>query len=154
MPHCEPRELLQELDRLEKLRDPGRNGQRQFRRFVVRGEAELQPMSRSWLDPTPIAIQLRDVGRGGAGFLAPQVLAPGSCWRMNVLNHGYVVGQQGIVVRHCREISSSLYLIGGMFIADTGFLTLLGVPPGALQDGDAPAEVTESCSFVSPDEAA
>ena len=63
-----PRALLGELDRLETLRDPAQAGQRQFHRFVIRGEAELHPMSRNQLDPTPLQIQLRDVSRGGIGF--------------------------------------------------------------------------------------
>ena len=67
-----PRSLLDELDKLESLREPEKAGQRQFRRFVVRGEAELHPMNRNRLDPTPLTIQLRDISRGGVGFLCDQ----------------------------------------------------------------------------------
>lgn len=154
-----PEKLLAELNRLESLRDPAQNGthNRQFKRFVVRGDAELHPMSRARLDRAPLDITLRDIGRGGFGFVCQQPLPAGSNWRVCFLRHGYVIGEQAIIVRHCRPVSDSVYLIGAQFVVDTGLLTLLGIDPGAIQDEDSvdnAFEADEPLSYLSPSEVA
>lgn len=155
-----PETLLAELNRLETLRNPGKAGdqQRQFNRFVVRGDAELHPMSRSRLDRSPIEIKIRDVGRGGLGFICHERVEPGSNWRVHFLQHGYVVGQQALIVRHCRPVSEGLYLVGSQFVADTGLLTTLGVDPGAILDGDSleeqPGNDDTAIGFLPPSEVA
>jgi len=152
-----PHALLGELDRLESLRDPERQGLRSFRRYVIRGDAELHPMNRNRLDPTPIEIKMRDISRGGMGFICSQPLPERSSWRLCFLQHGYVIGEQGVVVRHCRQVGEGMYLIGGQFVIDSGLLVNLGVPRGALQDQDitAPEEGdAEDENFVPPGEVA
>lgn len=155
-----PEKLLAELNRLEGLRDPCRSGchNRQFRRFVVRGDAELHPMSRSRLDRAPIEVTLRDVARGGCGFVCQQPLPAGSSWRVCFLRRGYVVGEQAIVVRHCRRICGSVYLVGAQFVIDTGLLTQLGIDPGVIKDEDsddgAAADDDEPVLFLPPGEVA
>ena len=152
-----PEALLAELDRLEALRDPARNGShnRQFKRFVVRGEAELHPMSRARLDRTPIDIKIRDLGRGGCGFITQQPLQAGSNWRVCFLQHGYVVGEQAIVVRHCRPVSDGLHLVGAQFVMDTGLMTTLGIDPGSIHDEDTVEDTLGVPSaFLAPGEVA
>lgn len=131
-----PHLLLSELDRLESLRDTSRDGQRQFKRFVIRGDAELHPMGRNRMDTTPIEVKLRDIGRGGVGFICSTPLPTNSSWRAMFVQNGYVVGEQAAVVRHCREVSDGVFLIGTQFVANSGLLTLLGVPAGAVDDTD------------------
>jgi hypothetical protein len=144
--------LLDELDRLESLRDSAKAGQRQFHRFVVRGEAELHPMHRNWLDPTPINVQLRDISRGGLGFLSPQPLTPSSAWRACFLQAGYVIGEQAMIVRHCRAVNDALYLVGAQFVIDTGLLVQLGVSPGELEETELEAqdETQDDGQFLPP----
>lgn len=152
-----PESLLAELNRLESLRDPAKSGQqRQFKRFPVRGDAELHPMSRSRLDRQPLEVQLRDLGRGGVGFICHQPLPTGSSWRIAFLQHGYVVGEQAVLIRHCHAVSDGLYLVGGQFIADTGLLTILGLDPGAVLDGDGADTPDEPpvAGFLPPSEVA
>lgn len=148
-----PHVLLGELDRLESLRDPGRQGLRSFHRFVARGDAELHPMNRNRLDPTPIEIKLRDISRGGLGFICSHPLPAQSFWRVCFLQHGYVVGEQAVVIRHCRQVSEGVYLIGGQFVMDAGLMITLGVPRSAMEeDGAVISEETEGEAFVSPGE--
>jgi hypothetical protein len=149
-----PRSLLDELDKLESLREPEKAGQRQFRRFVVRGEAELHPMNRNRLDPTPLTIQLRDISRGGLGFLCDQPLEAYSAWRVCFLNEGYVVGEQALVVRHCRPVNDELYLVGGQFVIDAGLMISLGVAPGALEDDQTEQheQTSDDGDFLTPGE--
>ena len=130
--------LLAELSRLEKLREPAKRsqGQRQYDRFIVRADAELHPISRSRLDSTPIEIKLRDLGRGGLGFICPQDLPIHAIWRICFLHRGHVIGQQGITIRHCQLVGDRVYLVGAQFIIDTGLMILLGVDPGDLEDID------------------
>lgn len=154
-----PENLLAELSRLETLRDSAacEVDSRQFRRFVVRGDAELHPMSRARLDRAPLDITLRDIGRGGFGFVCQQAMPAGSNWRVCFLRHGYVVGEQAIMVRHCRPVSEGVYLIGAQFVIDTGLLTLLGIDPGAIHDEDTVDTLhndDDAVNFLPPGEVA
>jgi len=155
MDTTQPRSLRGELDRLESLRDPAQAGYRRFQRFVVRAEAELHPMNRDRLDPTPIEVQLRDISRGGVGLLAQQPLEDLSAWRICFLQEGYVIGEQAMIVRFCRPVSENLHLIGGQFVIDTGLLISLGISPGALEDeqlvGEDETREGEG-DFVGPEE--
>ncbi len=134
--------LLEEVNRLETLRVPDREADRprRYRRFVIRGDAELHPMSRTRLDSTPIEIKLRDIGRGGIGFLCASPLPIDSSWRVCFLQHGYAVGVQAMVVRHCREVSQGVYLIGGQFVIDNGLLAVIGADADALRDEGQPTD--------------
>ncbi|QQE10766.1 hypothetical protein JD969_14835 [Planctomycetota bacterium] len=148
-----PEELLEELNRLEHVRIAHDENpcNRHFDRHIVRGEAELHPMNRSKLDPTPIEVQLRDVGRGGLGFISQDSLPLGSTWRICFTKRGFVVGQQAIIVKYSHQVSTGVYLIGSQFIIDTGLLTLLGVNPAAIDKEDSEIiEANEDVSFLPP----
>ncbi len=150
MPPNDPRALLAVLAQLENIRDPSRiAGLRQFARYIVRGDAELHPLGQGEINRAPIAIQLRDVSWTGIGFICNQRLNNNALFRLHMLNHGHSVGQQSMMVRHCREIRDNLYLVGGQFCIEAGMLSLLGLNPGALSQGDAATE-----HFVPPSEVA
>jgi len=146
-----PDRLLDELDRLEDLRNPSHaaGAQRQFARFVVRGDAELHPMNRSKLDATPVEVKLRDIGRGGFGFIAEQPIEPGTSWRCCFLDRGFVVGEQACIVRHCRRVSDHLYLAGAQIVMPSGILVSLGVDPAQLDDEVADIKCDDD-SFMPP----
>jgi len=149
-----PHSLLADLARLEGIRDPARDtGQRQFQRFVVRGDAELHVMDRHG-DDQPIPIQIRDIGRGGMGFICQQPLDSNSTWRAAFLHRGYVFGQQALIVRHCRQVQAGVYLVGSQFCIESGLMCLLGVDPDAIRDGDSPAGTITPPHFLSPGEVA
>jgi hypothetical protein len=152
-----PRHLLDELAKLENLRDPARTaGLRQFRRFVLRGDAELHPADPTQLDRTPIDVQLRDISRGGVGFVCTRKIPARSNWRMVFLHRGYPIGEQTLCVRHGREITEGVYLVGGQYTIASGLLTMLGIEPGDILDseGDAPDDVVSASSFLTPGEVA
>lgn len=152
----QPRRLLDELESLEGLRDPSRsaNSKRQFDRLLVRGDAELHPVDRARMDREPLEVQLRDIGRGGAGFLSTRKLDAGSTWRLALLNQGFVVGDQECVVRHCRTVGAGLFLVGVQFVISTGLLAALGIDPEAAvshsHTPDAPDADDDDAAFLPP----
>ena len=150
-----PQSLLAELAKLEHARDNGcGKRQRQYERFIVRGEAELASMDRSRFEQVPISIQLRDIGRGGLGFLCQQELEVGSTWRVAFLRGSYVVGEQGLIIRYNQQIRDGLYLVGGQFCIETGLMSLLGVDTASLRNADSPAQVADPVRFLAPGEVA
>ena len=152
-----PEELLEELSKLEHVRmaDSIDSCQRHFDRYVIRGDAELHPMNRSKLDPTPVEIQLRDIGRGGMGFICQEPLPAGSSWRVEFTRRGFAIGQQAIFVKYCQRVSECLYLIGSQFVIDTGLLTILGIDPAEIDREDNEiSEASEDVSFLPPAEVA
>lgn len=148
--------LLDELSRLEDLRDPTKSDKnhRQFRRFVVRATAELHPMSRSRLDSTPVEVHLRDISRYGAGLISHEPLPIDSGWRLTFLQQGYYIGEQPLVVRHCRPVGQGVYLVGGQFVIATGLMALLGVDDGAIQEGDGVKMMADPAPILPPSEVA
>lgn len=154
MPLTGPHSLLADLVRLEGLRDPARSaGQRQYERFVVRGDAELHAMDRQG-DITPIAIQVRDLGRGGMGFVCQVQLDINSTWRVAFLHQGYAFGQQALIVRHCHEVQAGVYLIGSQFCIESGLMCLMGIDPAAIRESDGPAGAAQPPRFLPPGEVA
>ncbi|MCX5662113.1 MAG: hypothetical protein NTW19_20750 [Planctomycetota bacterium] len=150
-----PQQLLAELAKLESLRNPQSEQKlRAYRRFVLRGDAELSDMERGPSNSGPIQVLLRDIGRGGVGFICPQPLELNSTWRIAFLHRGYAVGHQGIVIRHCREVQAGVYLIGTQFCIETGMMCLLGIDPAAIRDGDKPAKSNEPALYLAPGEVA
>jgi len=149
-----PGKLLAALAQLEQKRDDGNQAaKRSFRRFVIRGEADLHPLDRTRLDDPPIHVHLRDIGRAGVGFITDQKLENDSIWRINFEHRGYPITHETCIVRHVSEVMPGIYLVGTQFCADSGLLVLLGVDPAHLTDGDGPAINTEN-DFVSPAEVA
>jgi hypothetical protein len=142
------------LAQIEQARVPAQElSKRRFRRLAVRGEAELQPVDQSRLDLRPIPIHLRDVSLGGLGFTCKEGLAVNSLWRCNFAAQDLVIATQTILVRHCREINSGLFLVGGQICIDSGLLYLLGVEPTAIHGGMFENTENEQ-SFVPPGEVA
>jgi hypothetical protein len=148
-----PHDMLTVLAELELLRDgKADERKRQFRRFVVRGEAELHPVDRTRLDHPPTPIQLRDAGWGGVGFVCQESLAANSMRTMCFTTHGYVIGCETVLVRHCRKIEEGLYLVGGQFCVRAGILSTLGIEAAALQQSGLTGGSSEDsgASFVAP----
>ncbi len=151
---AEPRDLIEVLSRLEYWRqDNPEANQRSFRRFTVRGDANLEQIDTPGADCPPLAVMLRDISRGGAGFLCPRHLDRGSLWRINFQAHGMRVGSQGLSVRFSRLIQEGLYLIGGQFVIEPYILHALGVEPHQLADDvlTRSSGIVDS-EFVSPPE--
>ena len=138
MSQPQPTDAAHELAQLEALRDPtlDQAGQsaRDFRRYVIRGEATLYPVSRRKLDDAGTPVHLRDISRGGMGFICDRPLPQGSDWRIIFLHNGYAVAENCICVRHVRLVRPGIHLIGTNFVAAAGLLTLLGVDAGSLEN--------------------
>jgi len=149
--------VFSELTRLETRRQQsGVSKQRQFKRYVVRGEAMLVPADQRDVDSEPVQVHLRDVSRGGVGFVCDRELPVNSDWHVVFYNHGLEIGRQPVLIRHCQSVNNGLYLIGSLFCVEAGLLTLLGVNPNDLHKRedigtDGPAE--PAC-FLSPSEVA
>lgn len=131
-----PQDVLVALEELEQQTDAGSNqSRREYHRFPVRGDATLTNMDNIGDESVVIPVMLRDVSRGGIGFLCQQKVEAGSLWRVSFLQHGYAVAHQGLQIRHCRELRSGVFLVGGQFVAETGLMCILGVPPSKLRAG-------------------
>lgn len=153
MSSSEPRHLLEELAKLEKLRDPEAAKQRrQFQRFIVRGDGEIRDVHRSHADDRPLPVMLRDLGRGGVGFLCDQALRVGTVWSMRFLQRGYEIGHVHIVVRHSTAVEDGVHLIGSQVCVGDGMMYLLGVDPAMIRDGDNPTVTAASAAFLPPEE--
>jgi hypothetical protein len=153
MSKSEPRKLLEELTRLEGLRGEGVDqGKRQFERFVVRADAELTPMDRSRVEQQCVPVLLRDMGKGGIGFVVAEPLDVHSTWHVAFLKDGYIIGSQGLTVRHSKHLRDNAYLVGGQFCASNGLLAMLGVKPAALRDQADPTQSGDQQDFISPED--
>jgi len=156
--YSNPESLLNELDRLERVQESSKQtkSQRQFRRFTIRGDAELHPINHSTLDATPIEVKLRNVGRGGIGFLCAQPVPIGSTWRMVLTNQGYKIGEQAVIVRFMRPVENNVYLFGGQFVIDTGLMIMLGVDIRSIMDDveNGSDQEDPSIGFIPPGEVA
>lgn len=151
MSKSEPQALLQELTRLETLRDPSFvQSKRQFERFVIRADAELHPMDRSRHDQSPVPILLRDISRGGMGFVCSEPLSPDSTWHVSFTKDGYIIGSQAVIVRHCRLIKETTYLAGAQFCISSGLLAQLGIKASSLRDSDQSVSPTADAPNADP----
>jgi hypothetical protein len=119
-------------------------------RFVVRGDAELHKMECNRLEDYPIQVQLRDLGRGGVGFVSPIALEVNSTWRSEFHQRGYMIGQVCIIVRHCRAVRDGVFLIGSQICLESGMMYLLGINPEAVREGDSPAAMLDGGNFLAP----
>ena len=141
--------LLQTLESLEKSRDatPAAR-QRRHPRLSVRGEAVLVSAEVGELHRPPLTVQLRDISRGGVGFLSDFCFSTGTVWRLCLLEHGHLIGQQTLVVRYCRQLEPGVFLVGGQFCIESGLMIWLGVDPSAIDDH------RDADEFEAPSEAA
>lgn len=152
------RALLKELTRLEAIRDARNNqSKRNFKRFVIRGDAELAPMDRYGLAQQAVPILLRDIGRGGLGFVCESSLPVDSTWHVSFIKDGLVVATRGLIVRHCRHVHDNAWLVGGQFCLESGLMTLFGIKPNQLrdqhyQDVNDASQVDSQDSFLAPED--
>lgn len=155
MVRSDPNELLAELSRLENLRSgDGAARRRRHARFVVRGQAELLQADCSSSDDETLEVMLRDMGRGGLGFIADRPIGTGSLRELRFIQRAYRVGETNIVIRHCEQVKDEVYLVGCQVCLGNGLIYLLGVDPDALGDGDGPAMAADSAAFLPPGEIA
>lgn len=155
MPPSPASSLLEQLDQLEKLRNPRPEpGQlRQFTRFVVRGVGEITPMDPHATQRGPVEVQLRDVGLGGVGFVTDQPLEAGSYYRICFFARSHALIEQHIVVRFVRPVAGDVFLCGAQFCAPAGLLALLGVEADDLNREISVADEAENTEsdFDAPD---
>jgi len=149
---AEPRNLIEVLSRMEYWRqEPAVERNRAFKRFEVRGEAVIEPVQDTHL-PDRHTIMLRDISRGGLGFLCTSFLEPGSVWRVAFYDRGHRVSSQVLCVRFCRLVQDGLYLAGTQFIIEPYIMLTLGISESDLtediHDNRSPADTTH---FVPPD---
>lgn len=153
------KDTLQELHRMEYSSKDTHDEQtrRAFQRFDVRGQAKLRPAQRNLLnDQDSIDIQLRDIGRGGLGFVCSQSLPSGSIWNVQFIHQGYVIDTRTIQVRHVSELEPGCFVIGTQFIINDGLMALLGVSPAEIDRhdlGDREEEADlDSLGFAAPED--
>jgi len=125
------------LNRLEQGQggDGDAQSQRRFRRFSIRGDALLEPLVPHDAEK-PRTVMLRDISRGGAGFLCSAFLEPGSMWRLRFHSRTQHLGAQPVIIRFCRLIQQDLYLIGGQYIIEPSLLAALGVTEAELTQAE------------------
>jgi hypothetical protein len=150
---AEPKDLMDVLARLEDVRQhPGVEAQRRYRRFTVRGEATLEPMAGPALED-PLTVLLRDISRGGAGFLCDRFIEPCSTWRLRFQAKRQIIGSQPVMVRFCRLVQENLYIVGGQFIVEPYIMESLGVAEEMLdQDEMVRYNQHDVSAFVAPDD--
>lgn len=137
MSSTEPKDLIDVLSRLEQTRhEPDGPMQRKFRRFVIRGDAKVEPLSPGEMEEV-IRVQLRDISRGGIGFLCDRFLPPCTEWRMHFKAGRHGVGSQAMMIRYCRLVQDGLYLVGGQFVIEPYLMAALGVQEAAMEDEPA-----------------
>jgi hypothetical protein len=151
---AEPRDLIDVLSRMEYWRqEPPVERKRAFNRFSIRGEARIEPVHELAVEPSPQKVVLRDISRGGVGFLSEQFLEVGSVWRMAFATRGRQIGTQVFVVRFCRLVQDGLFLVGGVFAVEPHVMIMLGVNETELgSDIYDRANAEDTAAFVPPDQ--
>ena len=135
MATTEPRNLIDVLQRLEDWRqDKPDQTRRSFRRFPIRGEGRIEPVHESCFEQAPLKVMLRDLSRGGVGFVSERPLDVGSVWRMAFIRHDRQIGTQTFVVRFRRPIHEGLYLVGGIFTIEPHLMVMMGIDEIHLTD--------------------
>ncbi len=135
---AEPKDLLEVLSRMEFWKqEPPEQSKRQFRRFPVRCEALLRDMADPRDEQASITAMIRDISRGGVGFVTEQFIDPGTTWRVEFTSAGtdnpHVIGTQPIIVRYCRLVQIGLYLCGGQFVVEPYIMRAVGVSEQDMQ---------------------
>ncbi len=154
MTTSEPQELIRVLTQMEYWRqEPPTERQRAFRRFTVRGDATVEQVDdQSIVHLTAKPVMLRDISRGGVGFVVDQFLEPGSVWRLAIFDRGRKAGTQTLVVRYCRLVQDGLYLVGAQFIIEPHLMLTLGVEERALADDiHQRVKPEDTADFLAPD---
>ncbi|MEM6551882.1 MAG: hypothetical protein AAF750_07120 [Planctomycetota bacterium] len=153
-----PDDILARLDHIEgQAHADDMQARRSFRRHTVRGEARLHPVTRLVTEDAVEDIQLRDIGRGGIGFLCKHPLPINALYRVDLLNQGYTLSSLEVLVRHVTALSDGLYRIGATFVIQSALLLELGVPKDSLESDivtEAQQEALDSDDFLPPSEVA
>ncbi len=127
-----PMDLTDVLSMLEERRqEPTEGTQRRFKRFPVRGDARLEPVEPESLD-RGCTVLLRDISRGGIGFLCDHAIEPGALFRVQFQADGHEYGAVPITVCFCRLVQDDLYMVGGQFIVEPYIMSMMGVSPAEL----------------------
>ncbi len=131
---AEPKNLVDLLNRLEQTRkDPTDEPHRRFRRFIIRGDAIVEPLQSGHSHENQ-TVMLRDISRGGLAFLSRQFFEPGTLWRIRFQRDGMDFASHPIAIRFARRIQDDLFLIGGQFVIEPFILTMLGVGEDQLRN--------------------
>ena len=153
----DPKELIGLLSQLEYWRqDPIQEQQRAFRRFTVRGDATIEPVEQSSIDRiATMPVMLRDISRGGIGFVVEQFIDPGTVWRLSFYEHNHRVGSQVFVVRFCRLVHNGMYLVGAQFVIEPYLMMALGIQNEQLhEDIRDRTRPEDTADFLGPDDVA
>lgn len=143
-------QLLTALAALEQSRKPSpAASRRQFTRYDVRGDAELIAPDRNQINIEPIIVMLRDVSRGGIGFVADSPVPSDSIWRIQFQQNGYDVADMNIVVRFSKLVASDIYLCGAQICVRSGIMCLLGIDAAQMRRDESGSD---SADFVGPDQ--
>ncbi len=145
-----PFAVLSALSDIERRSQQGSSDyKRQHVRKSVRGEAVLQSLEDASFETGCLRVQLRDISLVGVGFLSSAAMEPGSLWRVLFISRNHVVGWQNIIVRHCREITEGVFLVGSQFAMDPGLLQTLGLSLESLRGNDE--DIFEESGHLLPD---
>ena len=126
--------------------------QRAFERFEVRGDATLEPIETGHVETPCVRAQLRDISRGGLGFICDRFIEPGTVWRVRFEYQSELVGTQPMVIRFCRLAQNHMYLAGGQFVVEPAMLVLLGVGEQSLtKDIVDRQNPLDTADFLAPD---
>ena len=126
--------------------------QRRFTRFSSRGTARIFSGSSSVDRDTAVIAQVRDISRGGIGFLTTTPAAVGDYWQIQLGEGKVVVDSMPAYCRFCREVVDGAYLIGAEFGVQAGVLMAMGVTSQEIARGDDPEdEQHTSNAFVDPE---
>lgn len=151
---AQPQDLIDMLSQMEFWRqEPPKQRKRAFKRFVIRGEATLEPVDTAVAPLVNPRVMLRDISRGSVGVLCQQYLDPGTVWRLAFEHHAHRVGTQPIVVRYCRLVQDGLYLVGGQFVIEPYLMVAAGVDEAELAHDIRDRQGPDSdAAFVTPDQ--
>lgn len=151
------RQLVDALTKIEKWRGkPASIRKRRFTRFGVRGTALLvNAASVTTEDRRRTSVQLRDVSRGGVGFLHDQPLRVDCPYRLLLSEQELILGSMPLFIRYCQQIEKNAYLIGGEFGAEAALLAALGVSVRDIAGNDIPEDsldADDGGDFIDPDQ--
>ncbi len=152
------KQLVDALTEIEKWRTkPASVRKRRFTRFGIRGSGMLVEVSinANTERPHTTPVQLRDVSRGGVGFLLDRPLRVDCPYRLLFIEQELVIKSLPLFIRYCQQLEKNAYLLGGEFGAEAALLAALGVPIRDIATNDVPEDslgAAASGDFVDPDE--
>jgi len=154
---ADPTQIVEAIARLE-AKSEGHPGieHRLFTRFDVRTEAWLEPIEDLVERKRPIEVMVRNISRGGVGFVASRPLNVGSVWRIVFMRRGRQIASHTIALRFSQPIEDHIHLAGAQFVVDPALLLTLGVDEAQLSRDiryDPRRAGAADADFAPPDEA-